>query len=121
MNDHLPTLDNFISHAQKCAIGMNSYVREPGFQNLYVRYLKRRYIHTHAAYAENVLDLANMNATTPGSGAFTTLVERLRKDYPEMSLYVENVLNPRFGEKLLRMGFKPVTEQHPFSYFMVST
>ena len=112
----LPTLDNFLKQAQTCVFSANSYVTEPGFAHLYVRFCKRRYIED--GYVDNVFDLANLKASTPGNGAFSALVERLRRDYPNMGLYVECVLNPRFGQKLERMGFKRVTKEQPFSYFM---
>jgi hypothetical protein len=98
----LPTLDEFLSKAGK-SWPRNSYVREPGFSELYVR-VSRRYFE---GSCYDVIDLAKIEAEEPGSGAFTRLVARLREQYPTKGIYVECVLNPRFSVMLVgRLGFK---------------
>lgn len=87
-----PTLEQFISGARR-----NAYIRYPGFASLYVRHTKR--------FGFDTLDVANLEAMHPGRGAFTHLVNHVRKTYPSMGIYVECVLNERFEVKLLAMGF----------------
>ena len=81
----------------------NMWVREKGFSSLYVR-LCRRYIHGNVV--SNVLDIASVEASKPGNGAFTKLIERIRKRYPYLTIYIENVLNPRFAVKIMHLGFQ---------------
>jgi len=98
------TLDEFMKRG---AVGkrMNAYVRHPGFKHLYVRHTQR---YIHGEIASPTLDLANIEATHPGKGAFTKLHKHLRQMYPEYWLYVESVMNPRFEKKLLALGFTQV-------------
>lgn len=46
-----------------------------------------------------------MTANRPGKGNFRTLVRHLKERWPEMPIYVENVLTDKFCEGLRRMGF----------------
>jgi hypothetical protein len=80
----------------------NSHVREAGFSTLYVRY-GERYL---AGKKYKTLDLASIEATVPGTGAFKQLVWRLRTHYPHLALFVENVMVLQFEEGLERLGFK---------------
>jgi len=108
----IPTLDEFITQAL-VKRPANSYVREPGFESLYVR-IAKRYIDGEM---QTTIDLANMTASKPGNGAFTRLVERLRDQYGFV-IYVECILNPRLSVKVKRMGFV----QHPHdssSYYLL--
>ena len=70
----LPTLDEFIEYVKNKKFPSNSYVIEPGFRDLYVRY-GSRYI--YGERIDNILDIPNVVAARPGSGAFSTLVKRL--------------------------------------------
>jgi hypothetical protein len=98
----LPTLDQFIAQAVD-KWPHNSYVREPGFASLYVR-ISRRYIE---GKTRTMLDIANVTAKKPGSGAFTKLIKKLSRKHPELGIFVECVLNPRFGTMLEnKLGFK---------------
>lgn len=87
-------------------LSRNAYVDFPGFDALYVR-VSSRYIRGEW---HDAIDLANLNATKPGSGAFTTLFEHLKQRYPNLGIYVENVQTKRFAEGLLRFGFQVVGE-----------
>jgi len=91
----LPTLDEFLARK---GFPLNSYVREPGFQDLYVRKSRRML----DGELREVLDIANVTVTEEGTGTFTRLVERLSTNH---SLFVENVLNHRFRKGLLKLGF----------------
>ena len=97
-----PTLDEFLAQG-KNAWPKNSWVKEPGFKNLYVRISKR----SLEGRLRPMIDLADITASRPGKGTFTRLVERLRVQYPMMGIYVESVLEPRFAVMLVnRLGFK---------------
>lgn len=60
-----------------------------------------------------MLDLANIEvqADKCGQGIFTNLINRLRKTYPDLHIFVENT-HARFGRHLLKMGFV-VTDEMP--------
>jgi hypothetical protein len=106
-----PTLDEFLSQGE--GRPRNAYVREPGFEKLYVR-IGHRYLQGKRRVT---LDIANVVAEKPGSGVFTRLVERLNKEYPNVGIFVESVLNTRFHNKLYELGFYfvgPIPEQPDF-------
>lgn len=84
----------------------NAYVKFPGIKSLYVRYTQR-YIADEIA--SPCLDIANIEAMKPGNGAFTKMLKYLRKNYPELWIYVECVLNERFEKKLPKLGFIQVS------------
>jgi len=94
----------------------NAYVRHNGFRRLYVRWSQRS---LGGTVYKSILDIANIEATKPGKGAFTKLVEDLHAR--NISLYVESVMNTRFEAKLLRMGFTQRPEQlgAPSFYLLV--
>jgi len=105
----LPTLDEMIAdrivvkEADQYAYAVNSYVREDGFKFLYVRMIKHWF---KGAARDPVLDLANFEVKKPGKGTFTRLIERLRQQYPTLTLRVEVVHEKRFRDKLESMGFE---------------
>jgi hypothetical protein len=99
------TLDQFIQQAQNGSRIKNSHVFEPDFSYLYVRY-GRRCINSKICFP--VLNIGTIEAYYPGAGAFTRLIKRLRNTYPELYIYVENVLNPHFVKKLIALGFTQV-------------
>ena len=68
---------------------------------LYVRVTRRRL----NGYLRPTIDLANLEATKKGKGAFRRLVEKLSTAYPGRTLFVESVQSERFLDGLLRMGF----------------
>ena len=106
------TLDEFIQTTNK--FPNNAWVKEDGFSGLYVR-KTQRYLNDQLF---NTLDLANIQAKKPGSGAFTKLVNRLLKTYPDIVLYVENVIEPeRFGKKLIDLGFTRIESDYCNSYW----
>lgn len=87
----LPTLDSFLKSKAR-----NAWIVHSGFDSLYVRRTER--------FGFTTLDVANVEAIEPGKGAFTRLVQRVRSKYG-LGVYVESVLQSRFGVKLLKMGF----------------
>lgn len=95
----LPTLKSFLKSGAR-----NAWVVHSGFDSLYVRRTER--------FGFPTLDVANVEAVEPGKGAFTRLVQQARNKY-RLGVYVESVLNNRFGEKLLRMGFECTQEGLP--------
>lgn len=101
------TLDEFIAEPRT----RNEYVREKGMRDLYVRIGSRPIITEDASYPRaRMLDLANITVAEGqrGRGNFTRMIQRLRRDYPTLPLYVECVQLPRFRRKLESMGFKRV-------------
>lgn len=102
----LPTLEEFLAiheSGKRPSYQRNQYVSEAGFDSLYVRYTKRVY---QGYFVDPVLDIANVTVEEPlrGTGVFTRLIERLRNDRPNLTLYVESA-QPRFYHMLLRYGF----------------
>ena len=98
----LPTLDEFLTSSKPSSMS-RAYVREPGFKELYVRHT----IHFIERKKVPTIDIARVEATTTGQSTFKNLIARLRRDYPNDTIYIESVLTDRFAEGLLRMGFKP--------------
>ena len=98
----------------------NAYISEPGFAHLYVRH-GQRYI--NGKLYQNVFDIANVEVRNKGKGTFSKFVEKLRNNYPDMILYVECVLNPRFGGRLLQLDFKQhennMPDFAPKSYYWI--
>jgi hypothetical protein len=110
----IPKLDDFITQALAKSLPANAYVKEPGFDSLYVR-VARRHINGEL---QTTIDLANMTASKPGNGVFTKLVERLKAQYG-LIIYAECVLNPRLAAKLIRMGFVQHTQHDSSSYYLL--
>jgi len=109
----MQTLDEFLMQRKR----RNANVTFPGFNHLYVRHNKR-FIIAVDRLVSPVLDLANIEATRPGNGAFTLLFNHVRTTYPLMWIYVECVLNRRFEEKLHKMGFTLEKQTITPSFYM---
>lgn len=93
------TLEEFVSQKTHRAI----HIEHPEFNTLYVR---------HASHVLNdkiveTFDIANVCATTPGSGAFKRLIEHLTLLKIGKPLYVESVMNKRFADWLVKNDFTP--------------
>lgn len=104
MNDSgQPTLDEFLTQTWP----RNSYVYHPEFSSLYLRSTDFMvWIGDQAWKCTRAIQIGNIEAEQPGNGAFGRLTEYLISR--GLAIFVENVHNPRFGPKLLRMGFVPV-------------
>lgn len=110
------TLEEFIRDRKLGSLWpVRSYVKHPGFSSLYVRLTKR---FLGGNLVEPVLDIASLEAKKPGRGAFTELHNWLRKEFPELWIYIEIVHNERFREKLLRMGYTLQKSGESFCYYM---
>jgi hypothetical protein len=108
----LPSLDEFLERD----FPTNSYVRFPGFRQLYIRkadiaitLVSRRYLR-----CREVVTIANVIARRPGKGAFKTLVAYLILN--GKAVFVENVHNPRFRTKLLEWGYTRVNVDTGYHY-----
>lgn len=110
----LPTLEEFLSDWATKKWPKNSYVTSPGFRTLYVRVSSRRIPDLGLV---SMVDLANAEAEVPGAGAFTRLIAQLRRDYPQLGIFAESVLNPRLERKLLGMGFTQYRNEN--SYYLL--
>ena len=102
----IPTLDEFIE--REGYFMDHSYVSEKGFSSLYVR-KGPKFININGKMGrfENVFQLASINASKPGSGAFTRLIAKLEEKWIG-PIFIESVLEARFATALLRIGFLPV-------------
>ena len=57
------------------------------------------------------IQLANMSADVPGQGSLTAFLDQKE---PYHSFYVENVLNERLKDYLLRRGYDIVNQEYPW-------
>lgn len=91
------TLKEFLEREKQ--FPFNEYVKEPGFESLYVRDSFR--------FIEGVkistLEIANVTVMKPGNGTFTSFVKRLETEH---NLIVECVTSPRFESLLVNLGFQ---------------
>lgn len=112
----LPTLEGFLKTKQNWP--KNSYVRYPGFKNLYVRKgdIGVQLNGEEFYRCTNVVTIASVDAARPGKGAFTGLVKHLVDQ--EYAIYVENVHNERFRVKLKQLGFVKVNEEAGPNYLL---
>jgi len=101
----MQTLDEFIV-GSTTNWPNNAWVRERGFESLYVRVARRH------------LDIANVTARKPGRGTFTKLLQRLKKDYPHLTIFVESALEQRFRNKLVKWGFVE-REGEPHNFYLL--
>jgi hypothetical protein len=72
----------------------NAWIREPGI---------RIYVRRSIPGRETDIDLANMEATTPGKGALTAFLDRYE---PTHRFYIEQIVNPRLGDFFARRGYQ---------------
>lgn len=79
----------------------NGWIQEPGTIDIYVR---RVFVPTMRYGAD--IELANMTAEKPGKGALTAFLNRYE---PLFRFYVENVMNPRLYDYLIRRGYQIVS------------
>lgn len=109
----LPTLEEFLANTTL----RNRYVRETGFESLYVRKSRRVFRGSVLPF----LDIAavSVRPRKRGQGLFTALLARIQAEHPEMNIYVESVLNPRLPAKLLSLGFEP-SDADPSSFVRLS-
>lgn len=104
----LMKLDDFIEKSFPGGRG-NAYVTFPGFTTLYVR-VSRRYIDGELV---RTIDLSSLEARHKGKGSFRKLFSHLISKWPDVTIFVENVLTNQFSDGLLRMGFKEVKDYGP--------
>lgn len=93
-------LGTFIAEGPGKFIAQAAWVEQAGFKCLYLRwgrfYIKHQMV-------PDVFQIATIEAMIPGAGAFTRLVEELKK--LKCVLYVENA-NPEFSVALRKYGWK---------------
>jgi len=78
----------------------NQWLKEPGIQ-VYVR--------KPLPGKPYDIELATLNAKHPGKGACTRLLNRLE---PKLSIYIENVLEPRFAAYFERRGYQRINNAY---------
>lgn len=91
------TLIEFLNHKVR-----NAWVTYPGIASLYVR---NGSVYIGDKIVDNVFTIASIEARTTNRGTFTKLIHMLRDNYPGMTIYIENVLNPQFNHVLERLDF----------------
>jgi hypothetical protein len=108
----LPTLDQFLVTG---SYPSNGYIKHPDFKSLYIR--KNPVIiqvNGNFYQCEGVITLANLTAKKPGTGALKRLVADLVSR--DKAIYIENVHESWFQEKLRERGFIPVNENTGLHY-----
>jgi len=103
-------LAQFIAYGRELNWPVGRHIQQPGFSSLYVRF-GPRYIDRKPW--NPVFTIASASATEPGRGSFKALIHQLRTDYPDLTLYLENVLNQQLVPGLARLGFVLAPDQHP--------
>lgn len=98
-------LEQFIHDCQRRTLGGHAWIRV-NRMHAYLRY-GQRYI--DGIRFNHVLDIANIRADKPGTGAFKELILYLRTRRPELNIYVECVQTKKFECGLLRLGFTEVS------------
>jgi hypothetical protein len=89
----------------------NAWLCVPGFHGFYARKGVVGYTYQGEKYQTYpVLVIANVTAKHPGTGAFTRLLKHLNYDYPDLTIYIESVMNKRFKRYLIEAGFTIVND-----------
>jgi len=101
-NPLYPTLKQFWQQPARRSADLT----EPGWSRLYCRKGPRFLAlpGCEHGWIDNLLQLANLTARKPGSGTFKKLLGKIEREL-RCNIFVENVLNPRFAEGLVRLGF----------------
>ena len=81
---------------------------------VYVRKSVPRYLNDGDKYV--TLDIANVTVYHKSQGHFTEFLEKAEELSP-WPIYVESVLQPRFGEFLKRAGYTEQKDRTPPSYY----
>ena len=104
------TLDEFLAQKQV----RNAHVEHPDFTSFYVRNGSIVLFEDDAMWrCTKLLQIGAIEAAQPGTGAFRRLVDDLVAR--GLAIFVENVHNPLFRDKLVHMGFvsiNPMTGSH---------
>lgn len=93
----------------------NSYISHSSFEELYLRITKR--------YLENktypCIDIARVQVKNPGKGTFKYLIAYIQNFYPQLAIFVECVLDDRFADGLIRMGFARQPFEQSKSFYLL--
>lgn len=63
------------------------------------------------------LDIASISSHQPSKGLFTQFIEELERLAP-VPIYIESVLEPRFGAFFLRRGYELIPDTKTPCYFL---
>lgn len=88
----------------------SEYVLHKNFKRLYVR---NGLYHFNGKKFNNAIVIANIESKKPGKGYFSELIKELLNDFPDRVIIVENALEKRFQNKLIRMGFEEGKKETP--------
>lgn len=103
------TLDEFMASPLDRA-----WIRNKEY-SLYIR-KGPRYIE-HVLH-QKVIQIASIKVRFKGRGTFTRLVNYLRERYPDHTLFVECVLEPKLVPRLLRLGFHRELNTYPGNFYL---
>lgn len=97
------TVSEFVTTALAQGGRNRLHLKEPGFKHFYARFGPR---YLNGKTYKLTLDIATIEVEPEkqGTGVFTRLVGRLRKQFPQVSLYVEEA-TPLLQQLLLKLGF----------------
>ena len=95
------TLDEFM--AQGTSRGRN--IRRDGFLFLFLRLREGPLLE---------IAVVTVQRDVRGRGLFTKTLRHIKYRYPDVSIRVEGVKEPRFQQYLLRLGFEQQASQHFF-------
>lgn len=98
------TLQEFIKEGKSHKV-LRAHLKVPGFKVAYFRFRNEGFLDDNSKVGP-ILDIASIEARTPGKGFFRKLIKKIRKDHPEMHIKVESVMTPEFRSGLRRMGFR---------------
>lgn len=98
----LQTLDNFLIST---SYPWNAYVSFPGMKSLYVR---RGGYPINDQIAQSTIQIASVESSKPGNGAFRKLIDHLESRYSEMTIVVECVHSDLLAEILIHLGFERI-------------
>ncbi len=98
----MKTLDTFLTSTSHLR---NSYVNFSGMKSLYVR--KGGYL-INDKIVQSTIQIASVESSKPGNGAFRKLIDHLESQYPEMIIVVECVHSDLLAEILIHLGFERI-------------
>lgn len=98
----MKTLDSFLASTSH---PRNSYVSFPGMKSLYVR--RGGYL-INDKIVESTVQIASVESSKAGNGAFRKLIDHLESQYSDMTIVVECVHSDLLAEILIHLGFERI-------------
>lgn len=107
-------IEEFLDATHKWGL-RNKWLKEPEWVGLYIRcgvmYARQ---HDGAFFViDKALHLSSFEALKPRTGAFTRLIQRIEAHSPRLPIFIENLTDKGFAEKLPKLGFEQVWTSDP--------